>query len=180
MRIIDKPWNRDCPDCNTTFASVQSIGVCPRCQLVFEVDCKGQLLSRRHRICNLSAPQLTQVEESAKYVHKSLRFLQASKITIEEFNLNLLLHWVALPQECWIPSALAMPNNIAQQFMYYLDELLLPLEYKPSPIYFMLGPFNTDQVEQKKRDLEPTYREIHSFWRKHTNEIVKTSIETLK
>ena len=38
FRDISGPWNRKCPDCNSIFTSVQSTGICPACQLVFNVD----------------------------------------------------------------------------------------------------------------------------------------------
>jgi hypothetical protein len=105
-----------------------------------------------------------------KHVRKYLRFLNASKITTDEFNFNLLLHWVGLPNECWTPSASEMPSDIAMQFLNYLDDYLISLDYKPSPACFMVGPFDSDLVELKKQELEPRFREIHDFWRENIQE----------
>ena len=39
-------WLRQCPDCDTAFKSVQSLGVCPGCELKFSVDSNGNILTR--------------------------------------------------------------------------------------------------------------------------------------
>jgi hypothetical protein len=170
LRNIDEPRIRQCPDCNTSFSSVQSTGICPSCQLVFDVDAKGNVLRRRTRVGAPKPPKPSPKEQAIKHVRKYLRFLNASKITTDEFNFNLLLHWVGLPNECWTPSASEMPNDIAMQFSNYLDDYLIRLDYKPSPTCFMVGPFDSDLVELKKKELEPRYREIHDFWRGNIRE----------
>lgn len=44
-----KPWERDCPDCGTSFTSVQELGVCPNCSLRFAVSREGSLLDAGSR-----------------------------------------------------------------------------------------------------------------------------------
>jgi len=170
VRNLDEPRIRQCPDCNTSFSSVQSTGICPACQLVFDVNAKGNVLRRRTRIGEPKPPEASHKEQAIKHVRKHLRSLDALRITTDEFNFNLLLHWVGLPKEYWTPSASEMPNNVAIQFSQYLDDYLIPLDYKPSPTCFMVGPFDPDSVGQKKQELEPRYREIHEFWRWHIQE----------
>lgn len=167
LRNLGSPWNRDCPDCSTTFASVQSTGVCPYCQLVFDVDCDGKLLRRLRRIGD---PAPSAVEQGIGVVRKFLRFLAAAKITSEEFNDALLCFWINLSRECWIPCALEIPGEVAGNFSRYLDEYLPPLDYKPPRRPFMDTPFGWDCIEQKKLELEPIYREIHRFWSRQSEE----------
>lgn len=42
-------WDRTCPDCHTTFSSVQEWGVCPNCLLYFLVDRDGTVLNHGTR-----------------------------------------------------------------------------------------------------------------------------------
>ena len=170
MFTVGQPWNRECPDCSTTFASVQSTGICPRCQLIFDVDSNGKLLRRRHKIGAPATPQLSAVEQGVKLVRRYLRQLDISLISKDEFNFNLLLKWVRLAHECWAPCAQEMPDKVAQHFAQYLDEYLLSENYKPSPTCFMVDWGDPDRIEQKKLELEPTYREIHEFWIRHAKE----------
>jgi hypothetical protein len=149
---------------------VQSTGVCPSCKLVFDVDRNGTLLRRRHHIGDAAPPKPSPAEEALNRVRKYLRFLDAAKITVDEFNENLLLHWVVMPRECWNVCASEIPENIARQFAHFLDEYLIRVAYRPSPICFMVGPFEAERIGQKKLELEPAYREIHGFWVGHTKE----------
>jgi len=50
------PWDRTCPDCNTTFASVQGWGVCPNCDLRFGVDAVGTVIVSGDRPSDRSIP----------------------------------------------------------------------------------------------------------------------------
>ncbi|MDV6033663.1 MAG: hypothetical protein F9B45_26935 [Phycisphaera sp. RhM] len=170
MRNIGEPWDRQCPDCSESFVSVQSTGVCPSCELVFDVDRNGKLLRRRHHIGDAAPPKPSPAEVAIKGVRKYLRVLDAAKITADEFNDNLLLHWVDMPRECWDECASEIPENTARQFAYFLDKYLVPVAFRPSPTCFMVGPFETERIEQKKLELEPVYREIHGFWLRHTLE----------
>lgn len=161
---MHQPSSRKCPDCGALFDSVQSTGVCPQCQLIFDVAPNGDLLRRRIRIGESTPPQPSATEQAAHHVRKYLSFLHAAKITANEFNYNLLLYWVDLPNECWIVAASQMPDDIAKQFSQYLDDYLIPREFMPSPTCFMVGPFDAAAIEQKRVELQPRYREIHDFW----------------
>ena len=48
-------WERQCPDCNTVFGSVQCWGICPQCELRFLVDRTGNLIDRGNRPADRSA-----------------------------------------------------------------------------------------------------------------------------
>ena len=52
------PWDRTCPDCKTTFSSVQGWGVCPSCNLRFGVDADGRVIVPGDRPGDRSAPRV--------------------------------------------------------------------------------------------------------------------------
>ena len=168
MRNLSEPWNRDCPDCNTSFASVQPTGVCPSCSLVFDAAPDGSLERRRHRLGDPPPPKLTPTEEGVKHVRKCLRFLNAKKITFDEFNFNLMLYFVRLPRICWADCAAEFSDDLTKQFVDYLDQNLNPVDHMPSPTCFMVGPFDQEGIELKQHELRPIYLEIHEFWRGRT------------
>jgi hypothetical protein len=93
--------------------------------------------------------------------------LDAETITVDEFNANLLIYWVGMPREFWNACVSEIPDHTARHFAKFLEEHLVPTGYRPSPICFILGPFETNRIEEKKLELEPKYREIHEFWLEH-------------
>lgn len=52
-----EPSDRTCPDCHTTFASVQFLGVCPNCDLRFGVDATGRVIAPGDRPSDRSKPK---------------------------------------------------------------------------------------------------------------------------
>ena len=168
MRNISKPWVRPCPDCNTTFASVQPTGICPSCSLVFDAAPDGTFVRRRHRLGDPPPPTLSPTEAGVKHVRKLIRFLNAEKITRDEINFNLMLYFVRLPRECWSDCAAEFSAEHTTQFVQYLDSYLNPVDHMPSPTCFMVGPFDPERIRLKKLELRPVYREIHEFWRHQT------------
>ena len=166
MRKISESWDRTCPDCNTSFASVQPTGICPSCSLVFDAAPDGSFEKRRHRLGDPAPPKLSPTEEGVKHARKLLRFLNAEKITLEETHFNLMLYFVRLPRECWSACAAEFSDAQTQQFVEYLDGNLIPVDHMPSPTRFMVGPFDPQSIELKQLELQPVYQAIHEFWKR--------------
>lgn len=164
MRNRSDPWNRMCPDCDTIFASVQSKGVCPSCQLVFDVEKNGTLIHRRYRIGDESSPPLSPQESATQLISKFVRVLNAGKITTNEFQFNVLLHFANIPKSCWCDCAAAIPRDLAADFRDYVAAYLVPVDFMPSPTPFMVDTRSETAIKNKKRELRPKYVSLHKFW----------------
>lgn len=164
MRKLHAPWNRTCPDCNSTFASVQAIGVCPSCFLIFDVDENGTLIQRRYRIGEEPRQTLSPLESEIKSITRFVRFLESGKITADEFQFNILLYFVKMSDSFWPEVASIIPDAVAQRFREYVREFLVPVDFMPSPAVFMVNTRSEAEIEAKKRELRPKYEALHRFW----------------
>lgn len=143
---------------------MQSTGVCPSCQLIFDADKNGGLLRKRGRVGDPTPPPPTPEESAVRTISKSVRFLNAEKITIDEFRYNVLLSFAHMPETCWRAGADAMPPEIAADFRSYVHDYLVPVDFMPSPTPFMVRTDSDTTIEQKKRELRPKYVALHEFW----------------
>jgi hypothetical protein len=164
LRKRSDPWDRTCPDCDATFASVQSMGVCPSCGLMFHADENGEVIRKGRHVGDPMPPPPTPEESAVRSISKYVRLLNAGIISIDEFRYNVLLCFAHMPERCWLASADVMPPDIAADFRSYLADYLTPVDFMPSPTPFMVDTRFEAAIAQKKRELRPKYLALHQFW----------------
>ena len=161
-------WSRICPDCQTEFSSVQARGICPNCELVFEVDKGGQLTRKMHRLGDPREPELPPLDREKQRISKHIRFVDAGVIYDHEIFENLLWQFVSMPQEYWEECAYLPDDTRLGSFCKFVDDKLIPVDFEPSPMAFMVR-WDESVAEQKKKEMKPKYKELHSFLHEHHN-----------
>ncbi|MGC3968503.1 MAG: hypothetical protein QM775_14330 [Pirellulales bacterium] len=97
-------WDRTCPDCRTTFSSVQSWGVCPQCSLRFGVDEAGNVIISGNRPDDRIQPRVLEIPDNVQDFVDQLPPAVVSRVRQEFPSLEqtAVLEYLAclIPKEC--------------------------------------------------------------------------------
>jgi hypothetical protein len=93
-------------------------------------------------------------------VKKLTNVLSLGLITFEEYALNVLQAIIAAQDTCWDECVGLVPTDVLGQFVRYVDEYLVPVDFMPSPTAFMTR-ITDSECEKKKRELRPRYVRFH-------------------
>ena len=135
---------------------------------MFTADENGRLIRKLHRLGEPPEPESTPLDREKNRIQKLLRFVDAGKVYDHEMYENLLYQFISMPNRFWDECADLLDDTRTRLFCKYIDDKLIPVDFEPSPMPFMVQ-WDPLVAEQKKRELKPKYKDIHEFWHNRQN-----------
>jgi hypothetical protein len=89
------------------------------------------------------------------------RFFERGVLTLDEYQQGVTQRIIGAPDELMRSCVETIPPTLLVDYRDYLRELLVPADFKPSPIYHLAGPFTPDRIESKKVELRPKYLALY-------------------
>ncbi len=99
--------------------------------------------------------------ESVSRCRKLAKFLNAGRITFEEYASNVTLAAVSGSIDD-IPACMAtVPVGVAEPYIDYVRAFLEPVDFMPCPSPFLAGGPTEEAVAETKRRLRPKYLRVY-------------------
>jgi hypothetical protein len=87
--------------------------------------------------------------------------LMENRITFEEFAYNVSVMIVSASDACMPQCIELIPCDVLPQYAEYLRAFLEPVDFKPCPLPFHVGPVSEEELESAKQQLRPRYIRLY-------------------
>ncbi len=101
--------------------------------------------------------------ESVSRCRKLARFLNAGRITFDEYASNVTLAAVSGSIDDISACIATVPVGVAEPYMDYVRAFLEPVDFMPCPSPFLAGGPTEEVVEETKRRLRPKYVRLYQL-----------------
>ena len=92
-----------------------------------------------------------------------LRMLEEERLTFEEYGQLITLRLFDVPDESMRLCLETIPLELIPAYRKHLHDLLLPVDFMPSPVAFIAPRFTPEDIENKRRELRPKYIAIYQL-----------------
>ena len=104
----------------------------------------------------------SELEHQISRCLKYLRMLEEERLTFEEYGQLITLRLFDVPDGSMRLCLETIPPGFLPAYRKYLHNLLIPVDFMPSPVAFVAR-FTPEDIERTRRELRPKYVAIYQL-----------------